>query len=165
MNRRIPYPWIPDITRPLGVITDVVKAVSKTLTGVKDRVADGFHDVTGALSGLGSLVSSIPASIARDISATKTADITKYRFVDLKNLFPFCLPFDLIDFFGVLSAEPVAPKFTWTFPGVPRFGVPQVDLEIDLSAFDEVAKIMRTMEVLAFIVGLILITRSHMIRG
>jgi hypothetical protein len=159
------YPWIPDITRPLGVITDVVKAVSKTLTGVKDRVTDGFRDVTGALSGLGSLVTSIPASIARDISATKTGDITKYKLADLKNLFPFCLPFDLIDFFGVLSAEPVAPKFTWTFPGVPRYGVPQVDLEIDLSAFNEVAKIMRTMEVLAFIVGLILITRSHMIRG
>lgn len=90
---------------------------------------------------------------------------TGQLLADLKNLFPFCLPFDLIDFFGVLSAEPVAPSLHGRSRGFHVTEFRRWNLEIDLSAFNEVAKIMLTMEVLVFIVGLILITRSHMIRG
>ena len=86
---------------------------------------------------------------------------TKRHDADWQNLFPFCIPFDLIEFLGVLAADPVAPKFDW------RIYAPNVvdyTLEIDLSPFDSVAKICRTMELLAFCIGLILITRN-IIRG
>lgn len=86
---------------------------------------------------------------------------TKRHDADWQNLFPFCIPFDLIEFLGVLAADPVAPKFEW------RIYAPNVvdyTLEIDLSPFDSVAKICRTMELLAFCIGLILITRN-IIRG
>ena len=39
------------------------------------------------------------------------------------------------------------------------------DIVIDLSSFNSVAELLRDMECLAFIVGLIMITRSRMIRG
>lgn len=86
---------------------------------------------------------------------------TKRHDADWQNLFPFCIPFDLIEFLGVLAADPVAPKFDW------RIYAPNVvdyTLEIDLSPFNSVAKICRTMELLAFCIGLILITRN-IIRG
>ena len=86
---------------------------------------------------------------------------TKRHDADWQNLFPFCIPFDLIEFLGVLAADPVAPKFDW------RIYAPNVvdyTLEIDLSPFDSVAKICRTMELLAFCIGLILLTRN-IIRG
>ena len=70
-------------------------------------------------------------------------------------------PFDLIEFLGVLNAEPEAPVIRW------RFYVPRVvdyEIEIDLSVFEGVAQIMRTMELLAFCIGLILLTRN-IIRG
>ena len=88
-------------------------------------------------------------------------DRTKRHDADWKNVFPFCVPFDLIEFLGVLAAEPVAPAFDW------RFYAPNVvdyTMHIDLSSFDDVARICRTLELLAFCIGLILITRN-IIRG
>lgn len=88
-------------------------------------------------------------------------DRTKRHDADWKNVFPFCVPFDLIEFIGVLAAEPVAPAFDW------RFYAPNVvdyTMHIDLSSFDDVARICRTLELLAFCIGLILITRN-IIRG
>lgn len=86
---------------------------------------------------------------------------TKRHDADWKNVFPFCVPFDLIEFLGVLAADPVAPSFDW------RFYAPNVvdyTLHVDLSDFDSVAQICRRLELLAFCVGLILITRN-IIRG
>lgn len=77
-------------------------------------------------------------------------------------VFPFCVPFDLIEFLNVLAADPEAPHFTWKFDFGEKLG--QHELEIDLSDFDEVAQIVRTLELLAFCVGLILLTRN-IIRG
>ena len=85
----------------------------------------------------------------------------KPHSADWKNVFPFCVPFDLIDFLGILAAEPEAPKFTWRFYAPP---VVDQEIEIDLSPWDGVAQVVRTMELLAFCVGLILLTRN-IIRG
>lgn len=90
-----------------------------------------------------------------------TGELGKPHSADWKNVFPFCIPFDLIDFLGILAAEPEAPVIRW------RFYVPKVvdqEIVIDLSPWDGVAQIVRTMELLAFCVGLILLTRN-IIRG
>lgn len=83
--------------------------------------------------------------------------------LDLTQFFPFCIPFDLYEFFSLLAAEPEAPVFQWVIP------VPQLDAEfpisIDLSAWDGVASLFRTLELLAFIVGLAILTRDKIIRG
>lgn len=88
-------------------------------------------------------------------------ELGKPHSADWKNVFPFCIPFDLIDFLGILAAEPEAPVIRW------RFYVPKIvdqEIVIDLSPWDSVAQIVRTMELLAFCVGLILLTRN-IIRG
>lgn len=83
--------------------------------------------------------------------------------LDLTEYFPFCLPFDIYEFLSLLAAEPEAPVFEWVIP------VPQMDTEfpisIDLSAWDGVAKLFRTFELLAFIIGLAMVTRDKFIRG
>jgi hypothetical protein len=91
-------------------------------------------------------------------------EVSKYR-VTLVDLFPFCLPFDFIDFVKVMKADPIAPNFDWTFKFPSKFGLKDYKLHIDLSPWDLVASIFRRMELLAFVIGLILITRSKMIRG
>lgn len=93
------------------------------------------------------------------------SDLKDYTVDGLSELFPFCLPFDLIDFFNVLSAEPEAPHFTWTFSYPTLDGMKTYDLEIDLSPFNSVAELLRDMECILFVVGLILITRDQMIKG
>lgn len=83
--------------------------------------------------------------------------------IDLTQFFPFCIPFDLYEFLSLLASDPVAPCFEWVIP------VPQLDTEfpitIDLSAWDSVARLFRTMELLAFIVGLALLTRNKILMG
>ena len=82
---------------------------------------------------------------------------------DLKNIFPFCIPFDVKDMLNMLKAEPVAPSYQvdWHIPIV------NTDLEftVDLSAFNSVAAICRRMELLLVIIGLAIATRSLFIRG
>jgi hypothetical protein len=99
-----------------------------------------------------------------DIPASSTDAINSSTSLGLQNVFPFCIPFDLVDFIGCLAADPEAPyiKYPVKYPTADGWGV--YELEIDLSRFDSVAKIVRTMELLAFCIGLAKITRD-MIRG
>ena len=83
----------------------------------------------------------------------------------MKSLFPFCLPFDLIDFISVLSAPAEAPHFKWPIKYKAGNQWKEYTIDLDLGKFDTVASLLRDMECLAFIVGLIMVTRSHMIRG
>lgn len=86
-----------------------------------------------------------------------------YTVKGLENVFPFCIPFDLAAFVGVLSADPVAPKFTinCSFLGEKY---KDKTITVDLAPWDKAAEIARDMEILVFIVGLILLTRN-IIRG
>lgn len=87
-------------------------------------------------------------------------EMSDYK-VELTGVFPFCIPFDFIALLKVLSAEPEAPRFA--FPVV----IPALDYEetfyIDLSIFDDVAKVMRTCEKVSFIIFLMFAT-SKVIR-
>ena len=73
-----------------------------------------------------------------------------------KEYFPFCIPFDLIKFLGVLASNPQAPSFQWNYDLAGSKGT----LKIDLSKFDTVAVVCRTLFDLLFIVGLTFVTRN-----
>lgn len=92
--------------------------------------------------------------------------------VDLTKVFPFCIPFDLIDLIDALDAEPVAPVFEFPIDLTlqnPWTGAKVIDYHktfvLDFADFEEVVKLLRVMQVLLFLIGLMLITRSHMIKG
>jgi hypothetical protein len=81
--------------------------------------------------------------------------------LDLKDYFPFCIPFDLYDFFTCLNADPVAPVIEWV---IPLPGGETYPLELDLSPFDPVAQLLRRLQLLLFCVGLAFKTRD-LIKG
>lgn len=81
--------------------------------------------------------------------------------LDLTNYFPFCIPFDLYDFFSCLNSDPVAPVINWEIP-IPGGG--SYALVLDLSAFDSVAQLLRRLELLLFCIGLAVKTRD-LIKG
>lgn len=93
-------------------------------------------------------------------SWTPPSDMGKFT-LDLKQYFPFCIPFDLYAFFTCLNAEPVAPVIEWL---IPLPGGKTYPFEIDLSTFDSVAQILRRMQLLLFCVGLAFKTRD-LIKG
>lgn len=85
----------------------------------------------------------------------------KVTFWGLEKKFPFCLPFDLYDFLSILDAEPRAPAFTVVIPlSSFGFGLKDISFEVDLSYFDDVMQILRTMELLGSVLGLIFITKK-----
>lgn len=81
--------------------------------------------------------------------------------LDLKQYFPFCIPFDLYAFFTCLNADPVAPVIDWIIP-MPGGG--SYPFQIDLSVFDSVAQTLRRLQLLLFCVGLAFKTRD-LIKG
>lgn len=89
-------------------------------------------------------------------SGTDTdTDVSNYK-VDLRTIFPFCIPFDFIALLNVLDADPVAPCFR--FPVV----IPALDyeetVELDMSVFDDVAKVIRICEKVSFLIFLMFAT-------
>lgn len=80
----------------------------------------------------------------------------------LEDFFPFCIPFDLYAVIELLNTEPVAPKFTGhlDFAGIFQ----AQNIELDFSQFEYLARIVRVIIVIAFLIFIILKTRD-MIRG
>lgn len=85
-----------------------------------------------------------------------------YKAVGLSEVFPFCIPFDMYDLMSILAAEPKAISFDYTFYFGEYFD--EYTYTVDLSIFDPVMKVVRTMELLAYIFGLMYVTRN-LIRG
>lgn len=82
-------------------------------------------------------------------------DVKDYAF-DLRNFFPFCLPFDLIRLIQVLDADPKAPHFE-----IP-IEFETIDYKdtfvIDLEFLDPAVEIFRICIVVSFIISLIMVT-------
>lgn len=87
-------------------------------------------------------------------------DAADYK-VELSGIFPFCIPFDFIALLKVLDASPRAPCFT--FPVVIPALNYREDVKLDLSIFDDVAKVIRLCEKVGFILFLMFVT-SKVIR-
>ena len=102
---------------------------------------------------------------------TDDVDPDKYK-TDLRLVFPFCIPFDLIHLLEVLDAEPEAPRFEipvdieaenpFTKKKIVNY---HTTIVIDMSDYEEPVKVIRIFEIMFFILGLMLITRQHMIKG
>lgn len=87
-------------------------------------------------------------------------DTADYR-VELSGIFPFCIPFDFVALLKTLDAEPRAPCFD--FPVVIPALNYREDVKLDLSIFDDVAKVIRLCEKVSFILFLMFVT-SKVIR-
>lgn len=150
----------------IGVESDI------PIGGTDERVNTGEY--TAVIPDVGSLALDAAIDAAWDASNDKDKDEESSKtdvsydkengayMLDFKDFFPFCIPFDIYYFVKVLSATPVAPIIHY------KFYVSKTEyynIDINLNKFNEVAEILRTMELLLFIVGLAFITRSMIIRG
>lgn len=89
----------------------------------------------------------------------------EFTLSGLQEVFPFCVPWDLKALGSTLVADAKAPKFTVKLPsGANKEGVVYTEVVVDLKQFDDVAKILRVMELLLFCIGLAFVTR-YLIRG
>lgn len=91
---------------------------------------------------------------------TDPEDAVELLKVDLTKIFPFCLPWDIYRILAKFDAEPVTPSITIDWGNI--LGSIGVDFEttLDLHDYDGVASVLRTMETVAFVVGLAVATKS-----
>lgn len=125
-----------DQVLPLNVPLDTPIGV----TGVSD----------GTISGSGSLAGT-------DVIAGDFAGTDAYT-MDLTQFFPFCIPFDLYALYQKFEAQAAAPVVDWPIP-MPGGGDP-LTVHLDFSAFDQLAVWVRRMELIAFAVGLMILTKN-----
>lgn len=153
-----------------GVITDWsnVGSWSDVLTTSKAGLAESALDGTLTLEAegvatdvaTGELVTGTVGSLvgaAAGTSVSNTNLLNGFIATDLQLLFPFCLPWDLYNLVQLFNASAQAPVFS--LPLTVR-GIVDEDVEIDLSVFDPVMEVARTLELIAFAVGLVFLTKK-----
>lgn len=117
---------------------------------------------------------SIPSVVDRtdsdSISISQKIEPNQYIAIgNFKNVFPFCIPFDIFEFFKILNAQPVAPYLEIPF-SIPtgisggHLNLTEHTLIIDLSQYESISVVCRAMFLLLFIIGLAFVTR-YLIKG
>ena len=120
-------------------------------------------NVEGVVIGTDIPIEDVP-TLDPDSPVTGVPQKTGYTVSGLETVFPFCIPFDLVKIFTLFKAEPLAPKFNYTFTYFVGGDKKTKNIDIDLSKFNSVAELLRTVELIAFMVALTLKTRD-LIRG
>lgn len=156
-----PLPYV----GPLGVPwIDNNFGDGQSLTDAQREAIAGALD--GAIEDDGTLTLEEDQTVPDNPGGEVIGGPSAYTVPGLADVFPFCIPFDIYHFLQALSAEPTPPHFTATldFPEAVG-GSQQIDIDFDTPTFNQIAAILRTMELLAFCVGLALLTRSMFLRG
>ena len=145
-------------------------AIPNDVAGILDGVTDGTISTTQAIEESKAIPvdTTSSAAVTGAIAAvTPLTAPTEFQTYGLADLFPFCIPFDVINFFRAFNDTPKTPEFDIKLPnGQSINGKIQYNTyHVDLHDFDGVANIVRKIEVVAFCILLCSITRSRMIRS
>ena len=161
------------ILAPLPDYIDITKVIKSPETAVEDltqwqqqvvdnqkTLEEALEDITGELEDIKDNTDpSDPSTPSDPPMVTPPPLVSGYvpHPLDMRNFFPFCIPFDLYDFFTVLAAEPEAPKFHWEIQDLSGHAYA---IDIDLKSWDPVAELFRKFQLLLFITGLAAATRK-----
>lgn len=129
-----------------------------------DVGADAGEDVDTVTAGVVADVMDNTLSVSSEVAEEEPPVVVDgpIGITGLTSVFPFCIPFDVYALLSCLSADPITPVFTVRFV-IP--GIINEEFTIDLSPFNTIAQIVRTMELLAFAVGLAMLTRERFLRS
>lgn len=155
----VPIPTHAPVDNVIDGLNDLIEQQDTVIEGIDD-IIEGTDAIEDAIEDVKDEVGEIAETIeeATEVIDPEVAD--DYKF-DLRNLFPFCIPFDIVRILGLFDVSPVAPhvqlpfvidslNFSYTF-------------DLDFSAFNSVAAIMRGLEFIVFAIGLAIVT-SKVIR-
>lgn len=151
-------------------IKDAIQDQTQTLTDTQTEIKDAIQDQTQTLTDGQTEIKDAIQDQTKEIEETKDAikdatqvptDFEPQKHPLPRGVFPFCIPFDLHDIIVALDAEPVTPEVhipfrVPTIMGI-NFGL-DYTFDLDLHDFDGLAQVLRTLEFIAFGVGLLFVT-------
>lgn len=151
---------------------EAVAAILSGVAGVYDDAVTNYYNDTSYIDQsqyITNITNVYEQAIAENDPAVDTpviapilGNLNSYNTYGLSSVFPFCIPFDMYDLISVLVAEPKAISFDWNFYFGENIG--EYVYTVDLSIFDPVMKVVRTTELILYMIGLMILTRS-LIRG
>lgn len=147
------YDTVSDVYAPdTGLVTGLeTPTVDVPVTGDLTGIAKGLSDILSKLKAL-------PTAISTAVIGKGTLNFDKFKDIKFSGVFPFCIPFDLINSFKVFNVPPVEPVWVVEFSKTPMVGMP--DFVIDMTEYDWLFSIGRFFAYISFVIGLILITRN-----
>ena len=160
----------PDTLNGTIDINDYLRELARGIEGTGEVSLPVTLEGGGTATLTGEVATDIPVDLtseqdigaATDAVATDTdAAVLEPYMVSLTDFFPFCIPFDIYKMLAKFSSSATAPVINW------RFYVPNIcdeTIMLDFSAFDQLAAVLRRLELLAFAVGLAFATKK-MIQG
>lgn len=143
-----PAPDIPLQDVPWGGLNDLIGSSTGT---IDDAIQDQTDAITGAQEGTTEAVESLTDTIEGALDTPSTEELLQFKF-DLRELFPFCIPFDIYRLLSSFDAEPVAPHVQ--LPIVIQSIGFLYNLDLDLSVWNPVAQAMRTAELIVYAIAL-----------
>lgn len=157
-----------DVVNSYGYVDVPSTTLDYPYTGTWDSTLDGIGAIAWAptldvpVADTNVIAPTLPGTTDTDIPKVKdfTGEGSQLSF-DWKGVFPFCIPFDLIKFIQCFCADPEAPKFEIPV-NIPK--IYEGNIKVDLSDFDDVAALCRTLFDILFIIGLAYATR-YLIKG
>ena len=144
-----------------ALLSDLAATILSPLDGLTEPIGNILLAINSVFEKIPS-----PSEVAQAVSDVVIGeDDGNYRLDSvISDKFPFCIPFDLIDSFRVLLADPIEPVFE--IPLIIDHGDFSFkdSIEIDLTKFDSLLPIIQFFVLLFYVTGLILATRS-LIKG
>ena len=155
---------LPQVIDPSKLLQNTGKAdLNQAVQDVMQQLADGtlthqqYVDSISVPSDIVVPDSTVPGDDDDDIvSSPDVPEMLPYA-LNLTDFFPFCIPFDIYDFFSALIAAPEAPQFHWE---IQDLSGRSYSIDIDLSCWDSLAATFRSMQLALFIVGLAVASRK-----
>lgn len=149
----VPWEGLNDLLDLTGQgISDSVGTAANDITGaidgLRDETAQGVQDITGAIEGVQEGVAGLTDTIEDALTAPEIDEKT----FDLRELFPFCIPFDIYHLLKKFDSSPSAPHVQLPIV-IPSIGF-SYTMDLDFSAWDPVADAMRTVELIVYALGL-----------
>lgn len=159
--------YLETLLNAVNGVDDNVLKVNDSVTGILEDLPLPGYDIVNSTSVASDDESNVTGgSVIIDNNKYPDAESTqkyiKHMQFNLVNVFPFCIPFDIVNLLSKLDVQPVTPHVNLSFPN-PVLNEP-IEFDLDFSQWNGVAQVVRNAELVAFVVGLAMVTRN-LIRG
>ena len=149
-----------DTTKP--IIINIYRTISYPATSAEDIEEKQRELVVTNIS-----TDEVATTEKAELAEARTeayGDTEEYK-LDLMGFFPFCIPRDIMLLLQAFSAEAETPEFDIPFPTWENGEMATTGYHISLAQFDNLAGALRAFQCVAFMIGLLAVTRQKYLRG
>ena len=149
-----------DTSKPINI--NIYRTISYPATSADD-IEEKQRELVVTNIATDEVATTEKAELAQERAETY-GDTEEYK-LDLLGFFPFCIPRDIMLLLQAFRAEAETPEFDIPFPTWEDGEMTTTGYHMSLAQFDNLAGALRAFQCVAFMVGLLAVTRQKYLRG